>query len=191
MGKQEIVDRILADAAAEADEIIAVARESAARLIAEAEARAEGEMQETRRQTEAKAAAISEGKAAAARLDGAKILLGEKRRALDAIYGKAAEKLASMSVKSYLALADKLISEYAEEGDEIVFAKGFPCAPEVFRLKAVSDKKLKMSFKAADIDGGFMLLGKTADKDLSFGALLAGDRARHEAEIASQIFNVT
>lgn len=188
MGKQDIVDRIISDATVEADAIVSAAEETAAKLIAEAEARAESEMRELHSQVESKVKSIYDGKAATARLDGAKIMLGEKRRVLDHIYEQAAKKLSSLDVKSYLALTEALIEKYADEGDEIVFANGFPCAAEVSKLKAVSERKLKITFGATDIQGGFILCGKKSDKDLSFGALLAADRAEHEAEIAAEIF---
>lgn len=188
MGRQEIVDRIISDATEEADRIIAAAEQSAAEMIAQANASADSLMGEMRMRTEERAKSISDGRAAAARLDGAKILLGEKRRVIDVIYALAAEKLGSLSAASCLKLAERLISEYAEDGDEIIFSKDFPCAEQVCNLKAVADKKLKVSFKKAEIDGGFILCGKKSDKDLSFGALLAADRAEHEAEIAAEIF---
>lgn len=188
MGKQDIVDRIISDASVEAEAIIAAARESAEKIISEARSRAESEMEETRVQVAAKVKSIADGKAASARLDGAKILLGEKRRVIDSVYERAAKKLGSMDAKSYLALTRELLERFAEEGDEIVFAGGFPCTAEVSKLKVVSDRKLKITFGAADIDGGFVLRGAKSDKDLSFGALLAADRAEHEAEIAAEIF---
>lgn len=188
MGKQEIVDRILSDAAAEAEGVISAAEDSAAKILAEAEARAAEEMQSLRASVEAKAAGIADGMAATARLDGAKILLAEKRKVIDGIYACAARKLAAMEKKECLALAERLLREHAEEGDEIIFAEGYPCAAEVTQLRVFQEKKLTVGFGSASIDGGFLLRGKKSDKDLSYGALLAADRAEHEAEIAAEIF---
>lgn len=189
MSKQDIVDRILSDARAEAEAVLATAEESAARILAEAERRAESEMQATRAAVEAKCKSVKDGKAASARLDGAKILLGEKRGVIDALYASALDKLRAMKPKDCLALTERLLKEYAEEGDEIVFADGFPCPSEVSALQVVKDRKLKITFGGADFVGGFVLRGKTSDKDLSYGALLAADRAEHEAEIAVELFN--
>lgn len=188
MGKQDIVDRILSDATAEAEDVLAAARESAAKILAETENRAAEEMQSLQTAVAAKAKGISDGLAATARLDGAKILLAEKRKVIDGIYARAARQLAAMSSKDCLAFADKLLREFAEEGDEIVFAEGYPCAEEVTKLQIFREKKLTVGFGKAAIDGGFLLRGIKSDKDLSYGALLAADRAEHEAEIAAEIF---
>lgn len=188
MSKQDIVDRILSDATAESEAVIAAAKESAAEILARANALAESEMAATRAAVEAKAKSITDGKAASARLDGAKILLGEKRRALDVVYERAAKKLSAMSRRDCLAFTESLLNRYAEEGDEIVFADEFGYAAEVSEMKVVKEKKLKISFGSAKIDGGFLLRGVKSDKDLSFGALLAADRAEHEAEIAAELF---
>lgn len=53
----------------------------------------------------------------------------------------------------------------------------------------VAEKNLKNSGKTADIDGGFILIGKNSDKDLSYGALLALDREERQAEIAAKLFS--
>ena len=45
-----------------------------------------------------------------------------------------------------------------------------------------------LSPERAEIGGGFVLRGKTSDKDLSYGALLAADREEHQAEIAAELF---
>ncbi len=188
MGKQEILDRIISDAEAEAEEVISAARQEASRIIAEANARAESDMKELCAAVEAKAKSICEGKAATARLDGAKILLGEKRKVIDEAYSRALNRLSAMSMEDCLAFTRKLLEKYAEEGDEMIFADGFPCAEEVSKLKIVKDKKLKITFGKTDISGGFVLCGKTSDKDLSFAAILDADRAEHEAEIAAELF---
>lgn len=189
MGKQDIVDRIISDAEAEAESIIAAAEETAARIIAEAEARAESDMKELCAAVEAKAKSISDGRAATARLDGQKILLGEKRKVIDGVYERAEKRLAAMSKSDCLAFTEKLLNGYAEEGDEIIFADGFPCAEEVSKLKTVKERKLKITFGRTDIKGGFVLCGRISDKDLSYAALLAADREEHEAEIAAELFN--
>lgn len=188
MGKQDIVDRIISDAEAEAEAIISAAREEAAHIIAEATDRAENDMKELCQAVDAKVKSISDGKAATARLDGAKILLGEKRKVIDEVYVRALKQLSAMGARDYLAFTQKLLVKYAEDGDEIIFSDGFPCAEEVSKLDVVKDRKLKITFGKTNVSGGFVLCGKNSDKDLSFAALLAADRAEHEAEIAAELF---
>lgn len=189
MSKQAIVERILSDANAEAQAIILDAEEKAAAITAEAQTKAKRERLGTEAVVAEKTKAILDGKAATARLDSAKILLAEKRRVLDAVYASALEKLVKLGQKETLKLAESLLTAYAEEGDEIVFAANFPFKAQVGGLSIVKEKGLKVSPKTAEIDGGFILIGKNSDKDLSYGAILALDREENQAQIAAKIFN--
>ena len=139
---------------------------------------------------EKRAESILEGKAATARLDSAKILLGEKRAVIDEVYARALKNLQELSKAEALHLFARLLEEFAEEGDEVMFAENFKYAQDAAKLDIVKEKKLKVSAKKADIDGGMLLSGKSSDKNLSFSALLAEDREQHQAEIAAQIFSV-
>lgn len=188
MSKQAIVERIISDAEADAAEIIAAAKQRAKEISDDAQKRVERDKQGTKAEIAEKAKAISDGKAASARLDSAKILLREKRRVIDGVYSLALKKLCELGKAETLKLAEKLLTEFAEDGDEIVFANGFAFREQVAALHVVKEKKLKVSPKTADIDGGFILRGKYSDKNVSYGALLAQDREAYQAEIAAKLF---
>lgn len=188
MGKEAIVERILSDANAEAEAILKDAEEKAAAVVADASARAEKGRRESEAEVKEKTKSIFERKAAAARLDSAKILLGEKRRVIDTIYARASERLTALSEEDCLKLTERLLKSYAEEGDEIFFAANYPYVSAAARLPVVQEKNLKISSEKAETDGGFLLRGASSDKDLSYGALLAADREEHQAEIAAQLF---
>ncbi len=188
MSEQAIVERIISDAEEEARAIIKEAEERAKATVADATTDAERNRLGTQAEVKAKAESIFDGKAAVARLDGAKILLAEKRGVIDEIYARALEKLLNMSEKETLSLCTRLLTEHAEEGDELVFADSFRYAQAVSALPVVKQKKLKVSTKRAKLDGGFMLCGKNSDKNLSYGAILAMDREEQQAQIASVIF---
>ena len=188
MSKEAIVERILSDAGNEADAIVKDAEEKAAAVVAAASARAEKGRRDSEAEVRAKTASISERRAAAARLDSAKILLSEKRRVIDAIYAEALGRMISLSEEECLALTDRLLKAYAEEGDEIFFAASYLYIPAAARLPVVTEKKLKISAEKAAVRGGFVLRGTASDKDLSYETLLAADRDEHQADIASEIF---
>ena len=190
MSEQAIVDKIIADAEEEAKAIIADAEKKAEEIISEASLRAERRKQGEKASAEKKAESILEGKAATARLDSAKILLGEKRAVIDEVYARALKSLLDLGKADCLHLTQKLLEEYAEEGDEVLFADSFKYAPEASKLDIVKEKKLKISAKRADIDGGMLLIGKNSDKDLSYSALLSADREEYQAEIAAKVFSV-
>ena len=188
MGKEEIINRILSDADAESAEILRVANERAESIIAAANERAASDRAEAKEQADGRAKRISEGKAASARLDAAKILLAEKRRVIDEIYARALKRLLEMKETEALKLLEKLLISHAEDGDEIVFAKNFAYAKGAAALPVVKERKLKISTDAAEIDGGCILRGKLCDKDLSYGALLNADKEEYQAEIALKLF---
>ena len=125
MGKEQLIERILLDAQSEAEEIIRAANARAGEIISAAEGRAAAELEETKTEAAARAKSVSEGKAAAARLDSAKILLAEKRRVMDEIYARALKKLQALDERDSLNLLGRLLSENAETGDEIVLAENF------------------------------------------------------------------
>ena len=190
MSEQAIVERIISDAQKEAEGIIADAQRKAEETVAQAGRKAERNAKGTEAEIKERVNGIYEVKAAAARLDCAKIMLGEKRAVIDEIYSRALEKLVGLNKTDALSIAEKLLSSYAEEGDEIVFAENYKYAKEVLALPVVKDKKLKLSKDKAKIDGGFILVGKSSDKDLSYGSLLKADREEHQAEIAADLFTV-
>ena len=188
MGTQGIVERILSDARSEAAAIIEDAENKAAKTLAEASARAESLRQQTENEVAQKRKSIMEKRAADARLDGAKLLLKEKRKVVDTIYDEAHSRLLELSKEESLRLVASLLEAYAEEGDEIYFAKNFRYENEVEILPIVLEKKLCISSEKLPIDGGFVLKGKICDKDLSFKALLAADKDEYQAELARKIF---
>ena len=190
MSEQAIVEKIIADARQEAQAIIADAEKKADGTVAAASSRAERRLQGEKKAAEKRAESILEGKAATARLDSAKILLGEKRAVIDEVYTRALKSLQDLGKAEALHLFGRLLEEFAEEGDEVRFAENFKYAQDAAKLDIVKEKKLKISAKKADIDGGILLVGKNSDKNLSFGALLAADREEHQADIAAQIFSV-
>ncbi len=188
MSKEAILNRIISDAQSAAEAAVTDAENKAASIVAEAETRAERDKKGTRAIIAERSKAIFDGKSATARLDSAKVLLAEKRRVIDTVYAQALEKLKNLPQKDAVKLAEALLSGYAENGDEIVFAANFQYKAQVLKLAVVAEKNLKNSGKTADIDGGFVLVGKNSDKDLSYGALLALDREAYQSEIAAKLF---
>lgn len=188
MSKESIVERIITDAGEEASDIISRAENRAARILDEASLRADRRFKGAKAEVAQKSKAIFDGKAATARLDGAKAELAEKRRVIDHIYSEALDALIALDRKNALALAERLLTDFAEDGDEIVFAAGYKYAADVLKLDVVKRKKLKIGHGRERVDGGFILKGKNSDKDVSYGALLLLDREERQAELAAEIF---
>ncbi len=188
MSKEEIVSRVLSDAEREAEKVIADARTRADEIIRAAEEGSRAEIAEAEKETYVRAKLITDGRAATARLDSRKILLAEKRRVIDGVYFRALAMLLCLNEHDSLKLAEKLLKEHAEEGDEIVFAENFAYGDAAKKLPVVAEKKLTVSGERLPLSGGFILRGRTCDKDISYAAILAADREEHQADIARAIF---
>lgn len=188
MGTQSLVERILSDAREEANAMISDAQSKAAKTLADASARANALREQTEKEVAEKRKSILEKRAADARLDGAKYLLKEKRKVVDTVYEAALGRLLKLPKETSIKLVSSLLETYAEEGDEIYFARNFSYAEDVKILPVIVRKKLSIAQETLSIDGGLRLKGKLADKDLSFGALLAMDRESNQADLAKKIF---
>ena len=188
MSKEQIVERIHADAHSEAEELIRAATAQADSIVAEAASRAKDLHAETEKEVMERTQRILDGKAATARLDSAKILLAEKRQLLKDIYAQALDDLLALNERDTLALLEQMLLEHAEKGDEIVLCEGFRFAAGVGALPVVKERALTVSKDRAPVKGGCVLRGKTCDKDLSFAALIEADMEEHQAEIAERLF---
>lgn len=184
-----MLDRILSDAQAEAKAIIEDAESKATKLLSDADLRVEELERTTKKDGEERRKTILEKRAAAARLDGAKFLLGEKRKVIDTIYDEVLSRMLELGAEDCVAIFRRLLSVYAENGDEVQFAENFPYAEQVALLPIVKEKNLKISDQRIPLDGGMRLIGVKSDKDLSFGAILNADRERYQAELAQKLFN--
>ena len=142
---------------------------------------------------EKRAAAVAAHFAATARLDVKKIMLAARKKAVENVYAEAKKRLIDLGEEETLTLFNRLLCLYAEEGDAVIFADGFRYTEGVKLLPVFAQKKLKAvsdgaAFAGVKIDGGLYLAGKTADKDLSFDALLKADREENESRIAAELF---
>ena len=109
MNEQAIVDRIISDAENEAKAIISEAERKAQETVSEALLRAERVKTGVKAEVKLRTDAVLEGKSASARLDCAKILLGEKRRVIDEVYARALAGLNALKEGDALYLASRLL----------------------------------------------------------------------------------
>ncbi len=188
MAKQDIVERILSDAQAEANSIIDNANQKATKILADAEDYAKRETAATEQECQAYAQDVMDKKAAAARLECAKIALAEKRKVLDYIYAVALARLKEHAAEEGVAFYGNLLEKYADDGDVVYFAETFDKVDAVVSLPVFAKKRLSVGETRAKIDGGMLLVGKKADKDISFTALIEHDKEKYLAQIAAEIF---
>ncbi len=188
MSMQKVVERILSDAEKDAEKTLHNAHVKAEELIATTQAEIKAEREAVEAEVEAKKQSVFERRSADARLESAKILLGEKRKTISAVYELALVRLNALEKEDCLALAGRLLEEYAETGDKLYFAEKFAYASEVASLPVVKEKKLAVQSERLAISGGMRLVGEKADKDLSFSALLEADKDENQASLAVKLF---
>lgn len=193
MSVESIVERIRSDGKTEAEAILAAGKRKAEETENGVKAEAERLRRETESDVEKRAAAVAAHFAATARLDVKKIMLAARKKAVENVYAEAKKRLIDLGEEETLTLFNRLLCLYAEEGDAVIFADGFRYTEGVKLLPVFAEKKLKAvsdgaAFAGVKIDGGLYLAGKTADKDLSFDALLKADREENESRIAAELF---
>lgn len=186
MSLESLKEKILSDAQGEAEALLEAAKKKAASI--EAEAENEALKNRTREVSEVKERirALEEGSAATVRLEAKKFNLKERRRVIDTIYSRALESLFKLPEKESTELLLNLLKEYAQEGDTVSLSEDYPypAAAE----KVIAKAGYQLSSKRAKIKGGFYLLGKKCDRDISYAALLKADREENQAELAAKIF---
>ncbi|HUU19624.1 MAG TPA: V-type ATP synthase subunit E [Sedimentisphaerales bacterium] len=196
MEAEQVVEKILADAKAEADKITKEAEEKEA---AE-QAKLNEQLDEYKKQTEILAKKAGEDEKshilAAARMDIAKQFLAEKRKILDEVFEQAHQQLQNLPDDEYRDLIKKLILDTVETGDEEVVVDTKEKRIDREFIKQInselgSGKKgdLKLSDQKQDIGAGFILKRGKIKTNVSIGVLLDQARKELEIELAKVLFS--
>ncbi len=195
MEAEQVVEKILADAKAEAEKIKKQAEENE---TAE-QAKLSRQLDEYNKQTEILARKAGEDEEshilAAARMDIAKQLLAEKRRILDDAFEQARQQLRDLPEEEYRALFTKMMLETVETGDEEVIVDKNDNRINQDLIDQINQQldsrgkgNLKLSDEKQDIGAGFILKRGQIKTNVSLDVLL--DQARKELEIdmAKELF---
>jgi V/A-type H+-transporting ATPase subunit E len=188
MEAEQVVEKILADARAEAEKIAKQAREKEA---AE-QAKLDEQLHRYKKQTEVLAKKAGEDEKshvlAAARMDIAMQLLTEKRKILNEVFEQALKKLHELPDDQYRKLCAKLMLEAVETGDEEVVVDTNENRIDQELIKQVNRKlgpgykgNLRLSGQRQELGAGFILKRGKIKTNVSVDVLL--DQARKELEI--------
>ena len=195
MEAQQVIDKILSDAKAEAARILQQARQKEADEQASLD-RELGEYTNATQQLAEKAA--EEEKAhllAAARMEIAKLHLAEKRKILDEVFDQARSRIQNMPDGDYRSLMKKLMLEAVETGDEQVVVGRNENRIDMDFIKDVN-RELGPGFKGnlslvqdeRDTGGGFILRRGKIKTNVSIDVLLDQARKSLEIELARDLF---
>ena len=196
MEAEQVVQKILADAQAEAERIAA----EAGQKEAAEQARLSEQLAQYSKQTESLAKKAGEDEEshilAAARMDMAKQLLAEKRRILDEVFERARRQVTELPDDQYRQLCTKLKLQAVETGDEEVIVDknerriNHDLIHQVNQQLGPNRKgALKLADERHDLGAGFILRRGKVKTNVSLEVLLDQARKELEIELARQLFD--
>jgi V/A-type H+-transporting ATPase subunit E len=195
MEAKQVVEKILADAKAEAEK---TKKQTDANEAAE-QAKLAEQLDEYNKQTEILAKKAGEDEQshilAAARMDIAKQLLAEKRKILDEVFRQARQQLQNLPEHEYRSLCTKLMLEAVETGEEeIVIDRNEQRINHDLiyqvnqQLSSKGKGELKLSDQKQNIGAGFILKRGQIKTNLSLDVLLEQARKELEIDLAKELF---
>ncbi len=195
MEAQQVIQKILADANAEAEKITQQAKDKQA----DEQAKLGEQLAEYRKQTEALAEKAGEDEKshllAAARMQIAKEYLAEKRKILDEVFEQAREQLRNLPDAEYRNLVTQLMLEAVETGEEEVIVDAQEDRIDASFIDQVNGKlasggkgNLKLARQKQSLAGGFVLRRGKIKTNVSVDVLLDQTRKELEIELAKELF---
>jgi len=195
MGPEEVIEKILADAKAQAE---AIKKEADEKEVGE-QAELNKQLDEYKKHTKTLAEKAAKDKKshllAAARMDIAKHFLTEKRRMLDEIFVQTRRQLQNLPDEEYRALCAKLMLEAVETGDEEIIIDNNETRIDQKFIKQVNRElgpgykgNLRLANERHGLGGGFILKRGKIKNNVSLEVLLARARKDLEIELAKQLF---
>ncbi|MDY6825899.1 MAG: V-type ATP synthase subunit E family protein [Bacillota bacterium] len=196
-GADRIIERILGDAKARADEIMQGAEEEKEKILSEARQKAENQethiLEQARKDAEEQKRRII----GVAQLEARKEILSSKQELISEAFDQALNKLEDLDDETYLDVIGNMLLEQVETGSEKVScsARDMKRIPAAF-WQEINDKlaqhgkqgRLTLSEETRDIRGGFILLSGGVELNCSFEALLEMQREDLEPEVAAILF---
>ncbi len=202
MAETKIIDAILGDAKAEAEQIKASANDEAKMTVASAKDAAQRRASKIADAANAEGEEIVRRALLVAKLEARKNSLASRRELLEKAFEDAFSELSRLEGRQYAELIAKLVVGAAESGTETVvtpedtyerYTKPYIDGKTMLEyLNAALEKAgkkgaLKLG-KPAKIAGGVTLVGEKADIGCSFGSLIAAFREEHETEVSRLLF---
>jgi V/A-type H+-transporting ATPase subunit E len=196
MNAEQVIEKILSEAKAEADKITAEAKSN----VAAAQSGLDKTLSEFAKETTALAEAAGtehkEQMLAGARMFLQKDYLALKCDLLDEVFVKAIEKIKNLSDDEYLSFIESLMVKAVETGgEEVIVGKDETRITDTF-IKQVNRKlgtgfkgNLLLSTDKANIAGGFILRRDKVRINVSTEVLVDQARENLEMELAEELFS--
>lgn len=193
MNADQVVEKILADANAEASKILRQADDELSKQQAGFDAQLKSFQDETAKMAKESAEDKKMRMMAGARMLASREILKTKHAVIETVFAKAAEKLLQLDDNSYLALMEQLLIKAVESGNEEVIAavgENRINADFVNRVNANLGDKGKLSFSGEKCHGraGFILRHGSIDTNSTLDVLLGQAKSELEIKIAKELF---
>ena len=195
MDAEQVVEKILADAKAEAEKI----KKQADDKEAAEQAKLNEQLGKYNKQTELLAQKAGEDKKAhllaAARMDIAKDYLAKKRKILDEVFAQARQKLQNLPDGEYCKLMTRLMLKAVETGDEEVIIDNNEKRIDQKFIEQINRQlgpgykgNLRLADVRQNLGGGFILKRGRIKNNVSIEVLLTQARKELEIELAKKLF---
>jgi len=198
MEAEQVIEKILSDAEAEAEKIIKQTKKQ----IASEQKALDKQLSNYKKETDSLAKKAADEKQAhllaEARMKLAKEILAEKRKILDGLFEDAKKRLEKLPDEEYKNLMTKLMLKAVQTGtEEVIVGKNETRINADFisrinnTLQQQSSKKaeLKLSDEKQDITGGFILKRGKIKTNASVNVLLEQAKRDLEIELARDLFS--
>jgi len=195
MNAEQVVDKILSQAKAEAEQILKEAKEKAS----EQKSQLDAELSAFEKDTEKKAREAGEDKLqrmlAAARMSQAKQVLAAKVAILDEVFARAKEAVHRLPDDQYLALMAELMKKAVETGDETIIVGRNENRLNNDFIKRINRElgagfkgNLRLASERADIPGGFIVSRGKVRMIASTDVLVSRLRESMQVDLAKELF---
>lgn len=194
-GLDKIIGHISAEAENEARALREKAQAEADAFQKDAEAKAAAECDRIMKKSEAEVQGILDRGNSSAELKKKQILLRKKQELINETIQKACDKLHALDGEAYFDVLRKLFAKnlLGRDGEIAFNEKDLGRLPagfleELQRLAKEKGGSLKLSEKAADIDGGFVLNYGGIEENCSFRALIDGSLEALQDKVQKVLF---
>ncbi|MBN2456059.1 MAG: V-type ATP synthase subunit E [Sedimentisphaerales bacterium] len=193
MESEQVTNKILADAEAEAEKIKSDAGQKQAAEQAEFQEKLGNYQQQTHTLAQNAAKEKKERMLASARMQSAKQLLTEKRAILDEVFSQARKRLEKLLEQDYKKLMKKLMLEAVETGEEEVIVDYNEKVIDQSFIDEINkllkdNGSIKLAEEKRKMSGGFILDRGKIKTNVTFDVLIARVRTELEVELAKELF---
>ncbi len=190
-GYQKLIGKLKSEATAKSEAVVRDARLKAADLVHSAKEKAKEDLAGAKAMATKNTADTVARRMTVAEMDGKKMISAVKAEIVDEVFAAAKKSLLNLPDAEYRELVRAMIAKTAEDGDEVTLSKADKKRlPSSFieEIAKETGLKIKLSKEYGDFDGGVILRGKNADKNMTFEVELSEFREEHEAEIGRRLF---